>query len=227
MLRLFCLFSFSVFTLQSAEYFEDFKTPGKPRSHKDFTWSYTDQLLPVKGWREIIPGDGFAYLTVDSDSTNNKLKNGKAVKWPFQMISVNGVGPGHSLEMRAKNTAIKGVASFIFTYTEADGLVDEIDIEVVADDTHDQKPHPIDKPEGWSDARFNTWANADPKSLTPHKSIKAAILGANKKKVSHRDGQFHTYRIDWHQDHVDFFIDNIYQTSINKVVTFPHGALDS
>ena len=38
--------------------------------------------------------------------------------------------------MRAKNTVIPGVASFIFTYTEADGRVDEIDIEIVGDDAH-------------------------------------------------------------------------------------------
>ncbi len=214
----FFLIALSTQVLMSAELFEDFKSKGKPKSSAGgFKWSYTDQLRPVKGWAEIVPGDGFAYLTIDSDDSNNKLKKGKVVKWPFQMIEVYGVGPGHSLEMSAKNGVIPGVASFIFTYSEAGEKVDEIDIEIVGDDKGVKGDHPTGK-DGWTDIRFNTWANSNLRTLRPHISQKKPIVDHKGKKVSHKDGLFHSYKINWFPNQVDFYIDDVYQTSIRKVV---------
>ena len=199
------------------ELFEDFASPGKPKSGKNIKWSYTDQMRAVKGWQDIIPGDGFAYLTIDADRKNDKDR--KKQKWPFQMISLSSIGPGHRLEMRAKNTVISGVASFIFTYTEADGMVDEIDIEIVGDDA--QTPpenHPTGPAGGWTDARFNTWANADIKTLVPAISHKKPIVNEAGKKVSHQDDSFHIYTIEWRTDSVDFFIDGVRQQTITEVI---------
>jgi hypothetical protein len=211
------LLFFSTHFLMGAELFEDFKTKGQVKSTAKFEWSYTDQLRPVSGWDGIVPGDGFAYLSIDSDLSNNRLKKGKVVKWPFQMIEVYGIGPGHSLEMKAKNTVIPGVVSFIFTYSEEGNKVDEIDIEIVGDDKGVKGDHPTGR-DGWTDIRFNTWANSNLRTLKPHISHKEPIVDTHGKKVSHKDGQFHTYKINWFKDQVDFYIDDVYQTSIRKVV---------
>lgn len=200
-------------SVQAVELTEDFDVKGKPASSSKVKWSYRDELLPVRDWDSICPGDGFAYIKIDAIKANNKKK-----KWPFQTIAFSSVAPGHRIEMRAKNTVIKGVASFIFTYSEAGNEVDEIDIEVVGDDA-ETKPdnHPTDKT-GWTDARFNTWANADPKTLRPKESHKKPIVDDACKKVSHDDGNFHTYRIDWYTDKVVFYVDGVKQDSISKVV---------
>lgn len=121
--------------------------------------------------------------------------------------------------MRAKNTVIPGVASFIFTYTEADGKVDEIDIEIVGDDAHaPPKNHPLGPDDGWTDVRLNTWANAHIRKLTPAISHKKPIVNKAGEKVSHLDNQFHTYTIEWRSRRVDFFIDGVHQQTIIKVV---------
>jgi hypothetical protein len=95
-------------SVQAVELTEDFDVKGKPASSSKVKWSYRDELLPVRDWDSICPGDGFAYIKIDAIKANNKKK-----KWPFQTIAFSSVAPGHRIEMRAKNTVIKGVASFI------------------------------------------------------------------------------------------------------------------
>jgi beta-glucanase (GH16 family) len=173
-------------------------------------------MLPVTSWEEIIPGDGFAYLRFDADRSNDRDQTTQ--RWPFQMISLSSVTPGHRLEMRAKNTVISGVGSFIFTYQEADGIFDEIDIEIVGDDAATLPDgHPTDET-GWTDARFNTWANSDTQTSKPHVTHKKPIVDASGQKTSHSDHQFHTYTIDWREDRVDFFIDGVHQQTIDNLV---------
>ena len=209
------IFLFSV-PLHASELFEDFDSPGKPEARNGADWRYTDQMLPVKNWEEIIPGDGFAYLKIDADRSNDRDKDTQ--KWPFQMISLSPVGPGYRLEMRAKNTVISGVGSFIFTYQEADGIFDEIDIEIVGDDAATlPENHPTDST-GWTDARFNSWANSDTKTGKPHVTHKKPILDKSGKKISHQDGQFHVYTIDWTENRIDFFIDGVHQQTITSLV---------
>jgi hypothetical protein len=201
------------------ELFEDFKTSGKPSTSNKVKWSYVDQLRPVKDWNEIIPGDGFVHLKIDADRGNDKKsKDGKQIKWPFQMIKFSSIGPGHRIEMRAKNTVIQGVASFLFTYNETNGVFDEIDIEIVGDDGATKpNPHPTGET-GWTDVRFNAWANASTKTCKPEISHKKPILDKSDKKVSHQDDRFHVYTIDWHKDRIDFLIDSVHQQTITKLV---------
>jgi hypothetical protein len=202
--------------LHPSELFEDFDSPGKPGVLNGVDWRYTDQMLPVENWEEIVPGDGFAYLRIDADRSNDRDQSKQ--KWPFQMISLSPVGPGHRLEMRAKNTVISGVGSFIFTYQQADGIFDEIDIEIVGDDAATlPEKHPTDTT-GWTDARFNTWADSDTRTGKPHVTHKKPIRDKSGKKTSHQDGQFHVYTIDWREDGVDFFIDGVHQQTITSLV---------
>ncbi len=208
-----CFFSFPI---HATELFEDFSSPGKPKQPKGIEWSYRDQMRPVASWEEIIPGDGFAYLKIDADRSNDKDQSKQ--KWPFQMIELSLIGPGHRMEMRAKNTVISGVGSFIFTWQEADGVFDEIDIEIVGDDAATlPENHPTDET-GWTDARFNTWANSNNKTNKPHVTHKKPILDESGKKTSHQDGQFHIYTIDWRDNRVDFFIDGVHQQTITSLV---------
>jgi hypothetical protein len=79
-----CFFSFQ---LHAAEVFADFDSPGKPSGPKGVEWRYTDQMLPVTNWEEIIPGDGFAYLKIDADRSNDRDQEKQ--KWPSQMIQNN------------------------------------------------------------------------------------------------------------------------------------------
>ena len=193
--------------------FEDFAKPGQP-AENGVKWKYRTELRPVSSWEEIIPGDGFAHLTVDSDKSNDTGK-----KWPFQSLSLSEIGPGHRITMRAKNTAIPGVATFVFTYSEADDKVDEIDIEIVADDAETlPENHPTDAKDGWTDVRLNTWVNANPKTLEPFVTQMQPIRDANDKKVSHQDGEFHTYTIEWRKSSIRFYIDDVFQQEITSMV---------
>ena len=198
--------------------FIDFSKPGKPKT-SGIKWEIRDEMLPVKGWKTIIPGDGYAYLKIDADNSNDKKKNGKKIKHPFQMISFSPVKPGCRMEMRAKGTVIPGVATFIFTYNSKKGIFDEIDIEIVGNDKGvSRKPHPTDPKKGWTDVRLNAWEQASEKTLKPEVSFKQPIVDKKGKKVSHADNKFHTYAIEWHKDRIDFFIDGVFQKSIKKLV---------
>lgn len=197
--------------------FIDFKKPGKPNT-KGITWKIRDEMLPVKDWETIVPGNGYAYLTIDADKSNNKKKDGRKIKFPFQMITLSPIKPGCRLEMRAKGTVIPGVATFIFTYNEGKNKFDEIDIEIVGNDGNlYKKPHATDPENGWTDVRLNAWEQASVKTLKPEVSFKQPIVDKKGKKVSHDDGKFHIYTIDWYKNKIDFFIDGVYQKTISKL----------
>ena len=203
----------------AVDYFEDFDAVGKPTE----TWSYADEMLPVAGWNDFVPGDGYAHVTFDSNTGNDTDPSN-----PFQMLMFDTVGPGHRLEMRAKGVAISGVGGFIFTYFE-DSTFDEIDIEVVPDDTSfgGGLDHPTEPPDGWTDARFNLWADTSTSTFAPYDGTGAAIVDEDGSKVSHVDDEFHLYTIDWlhgaeyspnpqndgRDGKVSFYIDGVHQAT--------------
>jgi len=209
-------------TADAVEYRENFDEPGRPQAPEGLEWSYRAELCPVKSWQNIVPGDGYAYLSVERSWLEPRKHN--AVFWPFQTLTVGPVGPGHRLTMRARDAAIPGVASMIFTHRE-NGAIDEIDIEIAADDTYAPGTgHPIGPDGGWTDVRLNTYAQADPQTLAPSRRLQKPITDAQSSKVSHRDGKFHIYAIEWRQDSVRFFIDGVEQAAIEDVV--PQGPAD-
>ena len=199
--------------------FVDFTKPGMPKT-PGITWKIRDEMRPVKGWKSIVPGDGFAYLKIDAKQSNDKKKNGKKIKYPFQMITFELVKPGSRLEMRAKGTIIPGVATFIFTYNSKNGKFDEIDIEIVGVDgnVYRKKPHSTKPGRGWTDVRLNAWAQSNVKNSKPEVSFKQPIVDKKGKKVSHADGKFHVYAIEWRKDRIDFYIDDVHQKTIKKLV---------
>ena len=48
----------------------------------------------------------------------------------------------------------------------------------------------------------------------PTRSIRIPITDAHGRKVSHQDGKFHIYTLEWRSGGVRFFIDNVLQTAI-------------
>ena len=90
------------------EYREDFDNPGRPAAPPGHEWSYLAELCPVKSWYNIVPGDGFAYLSVERSWLEPRPQHSSF--WPFQTVTFGPVGPGHRLTMRARDTAIPGVA---------------------------------------------------------------------------------------------------------------------
>ena len=198
------------------EYREDFDNPGRPAAPPGHEWSYLAELCPVKSWYNIVPGDGFAYLSVERSWLEPRPQHSSF--WPFQTIKFGPVAPGHRLTMRARDTAIPGVASMIFTHREKETL-DEIDIEIVPNDTYAPKTgHPTGPDGGWTDVRLNTYAEADTKTLVPARKIQMPIVDADGRRVSHQDGKFHTYSIEWRTNSVRFIIDGVEQAVIDKVV---------
>ena len=212
--------------LIAGEYFEGFDKPGKPAPRDGITWGYSDELTPVAGWNSIIPGDGYAHLSVTSQSLTKRLKRipDGSEELPFQTLDLGPVSSNNRISIRAKNAVIPGVACVLFTYRET-SHVDEIDIEITADDT--QSPgtgHPTGTHGGWTDIRINTWANAlgdeghSGDSLHPKRTMRKPIHGAQGQRISHRDDQFHTYTIEWRQHSILFYIDGIQQALIDDVV---------
>ena len=212
--------------VMAGEYFEGFDTPGKPPEDDGIHWGYTDELSPVAGWKTLIPGDGFAHLTVSAQSLSKPLKQlpDGSDFLPFQTLDLGPISSNHRISIRAKNAAIPGVACVLFTYREKT-KVDEIDIEITPDDTQSSATsHPTDTDGGWTDIRLNTWANAtgdegnSGDSLLPTRSIRMPIHNALGEKVSHRDDRFHIYTIEWRPKSIHFFIDGIQQALIDDVV---------
>jgi hypothetical protein len=198
------------------EYFEGFDSMGQPPGEEGLTWSATTELSKPTDWNTLIPGDGYAHLKVDKAS----LSEGNLITgtWPFQTLAVGPVSVNHRISVRAKNTAIPGVAFLLFTYRES-GTMDEIDIEVAATDTQAApNGHPMHPPDGWTDIRLNTWAGADPATLLPSQSIKGPIRDREGNRVSHRDGNFHIYTIEWKPEEVRFYIDNVLQDIIAEAI---------
>jgi hypothetical protein len=195
----------------AGEYFEGFDHPGKPAARGGISWSCQTELSPAS-WRELIPGDGFAYLSAERDSLSELPPTARF--WPFQTLSLGPVSSNHRISMRARNTALSGVACMLFTYRE-DSHINEIDIEIVADDL--RRPlsgHATGTQSGWTDVRLNTWLDADAKDPIPTHSIRSPILDAKGRRVSHQDGKFHIYTIEWRPDGVRFFIDRVPQATL-------------
>jgi hypothetical protein len=107
-----------------------------------------------------------------------------------------------------------GLAAFIFTYHQTGAIFNEVDIEVVAQDLQaGSGPHEIHPPNGWTDARFNTWRDANEITELPFSGSQKPVVDDANKKVSLIDDEFHTYTIEWRTDKVEFFIDNVLQES--------------
>lgn len=215
---------------------EDFGARGKPSAQSGLSWQRKAQLSRADAWNEMIPGDGCAHLAVErgklrKDPLKSNFRPFKKLwlkpEWPFvsihpylpfQTISFGPVGPGHIIGMRAKNAVIPGVACFLFTYRER-RTFDEIDIEIV--------PHDKDGPrsalaasgrDGRTDLRLNTWAEANRRTLLPMRVHKTPVRDAAGAAVSHADGRFHVYTIDWRRDAVRFFIDGVLQHVVTDLV---------
>jgi hypothetical protein len=185
--------------------FEDFTTAGQPYS-ENVTWRYRSQLSKVTDWSQIIPGDGYAYLKVNS----RIHRVYPDIRWPFQMLIITPVGPGHSITIKAKNMVMKGVASFIFTYTDADGKLSEIDLEIVDRDRDKNSNKPIKRERDKTDLRMNIWHKASLVSDTAERYIHRHIID-NNEGVVHGADKFHTYQLNWQLDKVSYYIDNIKQ----------------
>lgn len=198
-------------------YTENFDSKGYPENiPKNSYWKFFNDIHPAQtNWDAFIPGDGFAYITVDADISNDTDET-----YPYQTLVFGGVAENHRLEVRMKGAAVDGgLAAFIFTYTQTGQIFNEVDIEIVAQDLQSGIPaHDILPPNGWTDARFNTWRNANENTYEPFTGSSKPIVDENNNKVSLIDGEFHTYTIDWREDQVDFIIDGVLQESFTTTI---------
>lgn len=198
------------------DYFEGFDTAGKPEDRRGFVWDYRAELSPVREWTELVPGDGYAYLTAEHEFLKRRQRPWRF--WPFQTLSFGPVGAGNRISMRAKNTAIPGLAAMIFTYREQE-TIDEIDLEITATDTESRRTHHRTGPDGgWTDLRMVTWIAADKHKPEPKTLIKQPARDAEGEPLSLQDDQFHIYAIEWDAKEVRFFIDDVLQHTIEDAV---------
>lgn len=213
----FTLF-YTCFITSQTTYTENFDTKGIPTSLPNGAyWMFYNDIHPSQtNWDAFIPGDGNAYITVDADKTNDT-----DATFPYQALVFGKINENHRLEVRMKGAAVDGgLAAFIFTYAETSPTIfNEVDIEVVAQDLQSGIPsHDILPPNGWTDARFNTWRNANVNTEVPFKGSSKPVVDANNNKKSLIDGEFHIYTIDWRSDQVDFYIDTILQESFTSTI---------
>ena len=198
------------------EYREDFEAAGKPPDRFGLVWDYRAELSPATKWSQLIPGDGYAYLTAQRAFLKRRSRPWGF--WPFQSLSFGPVGAGHRLSMRAKNTAIPGLAAMIFTYREQDS-VDEIDLEITATDTESLRPrHPTGPDGGWTDLRMATWIDADKSRPAPASLAKQPANDAAGARRSLQDDRFHIYTIEWDRAEVRFLIDGVPQHKMEDEV---------
>lgn len=212
------IFSINSFTQVkgSVAYFEDFNFSGYPTNVPANTyWSFQNEIYPLQdSWEQIVPGDGFAYITVDAD-----IRNDTDPKHPAQTIRFNGVEENHRLEVRMKGAVVDGgLVGFLFTYRQKGSVFNEVDIEVVANDNSNKNHKILPSNGGWTDARFNTWRNANEISEVPFTGTKKPVVNKQNKKISLLDDNFHIYTIEWGIDKIDFLIDGVLQESIRKNV---------
>ncbi len=198
-------------------YTEDFNTSGIPTNIPAGSyWKFFNEIHPSQNsWNKFIPGDGFAYIEVDAD-----IHNDTKYTYPYQTLVFGGAYQNHRIETRMKGAVVDGgLVGFLFTYSEDQSgtIFNEVDIEVVGND-RDVEDHDRLPPNGWTDARFNTWRNASTTTYLPISGSAKAVKDENGHKISLIDDKFHTYTIDWRADQVDFFIDGILQDSFNTNV---------
>ncbi len=202
--------------LLAQEYFEGFDQAGRPDTRQGVVWDYRAELSPVADWSDLIPGDGYAYLTAEREFLKRHRRPWGF--WPFQNLSFGPFGAGHRISMRAKNTAIPGLAAMIFTYREQDAI-DEIDLEITATDTESPTPRHQTGPDGgWTDLRLATWIAADKHKPHPTTLVKQPARDGQGKKMSLQDERFHVYAIEWDKNEVRFFIDDVWQHTIEDAV---------
>ena len=216
---LFALLSLETFaqaTPNSITYYEDFNTPGYPTNIPAGSyWTFHNEIYPNQvSWNDFIPGDGNAYLTVDADISND-------LDWihPFQTLEFGGVAQNHRLEVRMKGAVVDGgLVGFLFTYNQEGEIFNEVDIEVVARDSAVPWHETLPFNGGWTDARYNTWGNANENTNQPFTGTMKAVVNQNNEKISLIDDEFHIYTIDWREDKIDFFIDGVLQETITSSI---------
>lgn len=217
----FLLF-FTISSISQITYIENFNSKGIPTAiPNDSYWKYFNDIHPSQdSWDKFIPGDGFAYIKVDAD-----VDNDTDYTYPYQTLVFGGSTENHRLEVRMKGAVVDGgLVGFIFTYAEniPGTIFNEVDIEVVAND-RDVDDHDRHSPNGWTDARFNTWRNASTTTFLPISGSAKPVVNANNEKISLIDDAFHTFTIDWRDDQVDYFIDGVLQESFNTNVATGWG----
>ncbi len=193
--------------------FEDFNQAGQPK-HQGIEWHYRAQLAEVNEWSDIIPGDGYAYLHINAADNLPEPD----ITWPFQMLIINHLSPGQRITIRAKNMVLEGVASFIFTYSEQGQLLDEIDLEITGFDEVYGKQRQDKNLQSSSaiaadvtDVRMNVWNRAKLTSDVAQRAINQPIMNSKAQAISHRDGKFHEYQLDWYPEKIEYFIDGVRQ----------------
>ncbi|MFY9243015.1 MAG: T9SS type A sorting domain-containing protein [Polaribacter sp.] len=215
LLLLVLFFFYCISAITQTTYTENFTEKGYPSNlPENAYWKFYNDIHPEQtNWNKFIPGDGNAYITVDADITNDTDDT-----YPYQTLVFGGVSENHRLEVRMKGAAVDGgLAAFIFTYHQEGTIFNEVDIEVVAQDGQSPtSPHEIYAPNGWTDARFNTWRNADEITTLPFSGSQKPVVDKDNKRISLIDDEFHTYTIDWKEDQVDFFIDEVLQESFTS-----------
>lgn len=201
--------------------FEDFNGKGKPNATSGNYWSFKSDIYPLQNtWDAIVPGDGYAHLIIDADKSNDT----DATK-AYQTITYYGVKEGHRIEVSMKNAVVDGgLVGFIFTWNylweNNAGSFNEIDIELVADDTKSSPESHAILPSngGFTDFRINTWKDANEVDYTPSQTTSGPIKDVLGNKVSHIDDKFHTYTIDWKPHRVDVFIDDVFTKSLTRAI---------
>lgn len=193
-LLLGCFIMVYASSIVQISYTEDFNSAGYPTNiPSNSYWKFYNEIHPNQNnWNQFIPGDGYAYLTVDANINNDTDE-----VHPYQTLVFGGVEENHSLEVRIKGAVIDGgLVAFLFTYGQVGSIFNEVDIEVVAND-RDAETHEIYPPNGYTDARFNTWRNADENTTLPFTGSAKAVVNDKNEKNSLLDDDFHTYLIEW------------------------------
>ncbi|MFY9241470.1 MAG: Ig-like domain-containing protein, partial [Polaribacter sp.] len=213
-ITLLSLSSFAQVNGNSVNYFEDFTSAGSPTNTPNGSyWMFYNEIHPTQDtWNKFIPGDGNAYVTVDADISND-------LDWihPYQALIFGGVGENHRLEVRMKGAVVDGgLVSFLFTYEQQGSTFNEVDLELVARDLAVPAHATLPNDGGWTDARFNTWRNANENTNRPFTGTKKAVVNGQNEKISLIDDEFHIYTIDWRSNKIDFFIDGVLQETITS-----------
>lgn len=208
--------SFAQSTANPINYFEDFNSVGYPKNIPSGSyWTFHNEIHPSQNsWNQFFPGDGNAYITVDADINNDTDE-----VHPFQTLEFGGVAENHRLEVRMKGAVVDGgLVGFLFTYRQVGKIFNEVDIEVVARDSEFPSHETLPVNGGWTDARFNTWGNANEITNKPFTGTAKPVVNQLNKKISLIDNQFHTYTIDWRDNCIDFFIDGVIQETITTSI---------
>ncbi len=208
--------SFAQSTANEINYFEDFNSVGYPTNIPAGSyWTFHNEIHPSqKSWNQFFPGDGNAYIIVDAD-----VKNDTDDVHPFQTLEFGGVAQNHRLEVRMKGAVVDGgLVGFLFTYRQVGKIFNEVDIEVVARDSEFPSHETLPVNGGWTDARFNTWGNANEITNKPFTGTAKPVVNQSNQKISLIDNQFHTYTIDWRDNRIDFFIDGVIQETFTTSI---------